>query len=104
MTFVEACRAWKAVAGRLPVPVTILLEGEEESGGPSLPPFLEANAAELRADIGLVCDTGMWDRDTPAITTMLRGLCGEEIVVEAIQRAKDNNVTTLRWPAPHQSH
>ncbi|WP_286958144.1 inorganic diphosphatase, partial [Arsenicicoccus sp. UBA2120] len=28
----------------------------------------------------------------------------EEIVVEAIQRAKDNNVTTLRWPAPHQSH
>ena len=41
MTFVEACRAWKAVAGRLPVPVTILLEGEEESGGVNLPPFLK---------------------------------------------------------------
>jgi acetylornithine deacetylase/succinyl-diaminopimelate desuccinylase-like protein len=33
MTFVEACRAWKAVTGKLPIPVTILLEGEEESGG-----------------------------------------------------------------------
>jgi acetylornithine deacetylase/succinyl-diaminopimelate desuccinylase-like protein len=33
MTFVEACRAWKAVTGRLPIPVTVLLEGEEESGG-----------------------------------------------------------------------
>ena len=52
MTFVEACRAWKAVTGKLPIPVTILLEGEEESGGANLPPFLEANADELRADIG----------------------------------------------------
>ena len=42
MTFVEACRAWKAVTGTLPIPVTILLEGEEESGGVNLPPFLEA--------------------------------------------------------------
>ena len=38
MTFVEACRAWKAVTGTLPIPVTILLEGEEESGGVNLPP------------------------------------------------------------------
>ena len=41
MTFVEACRAWKAVTGRLPIPVTVLLEGEEESGGVNLPPFLD---------------------------------------------------------------
>ena len=37
MTFIEACRAWKAVAGKLPLPLSILLEGEEESGGASLP-------------------------------------------------------------------
>ena len=37
MTFVEACRAWKAVTGGLPLPVSVLLEGEEESGGASLP-------------------------------------------------------------------
>jgi acetylornithine deacetylase/succinyl-diaminopimelate desuccinylase-like protein len=86
MTFVEACRAWKAVAGRLPVPVTILLEGEEESGGVNLPPFVDANADELRADVALICDTSMWDPETPAITTSLRGLCGEEIVIHAADR------------------
>jgi acetylornithine deacetylase/succinyl-diaminopimelate desuccinylase-like protein len=86
MAFVEACRAWKAVAGRLPIPVSILLEGEEESGGVNLPPFLKAHAEELRADIGLICDTNMWDKQTPAIQTMLRGLCGEEIVIHAADR------------------
>ena len=50
MTFVEACRAWKAVTGKLPLPVTVLLEGEEESGGINLPPFLAANREELPAD------------------------------------------------------
>jgi acetylornithine deacetylase/succinyl-diaminopimelate desuccinylase-like protein len=63
-----------------------LLEGEEESGGASLPPFLRENADELRADIGLICDTNMWDPATPAIQTMLRGLCGEEIVIHAADR------------------
>ena len=59
MTFVEACRAWKAVHGGLPCRITLLFEGEEESGSPSLKPFLEANAEELKADFALVCDTGM---------------------------------------------
>jgi acetylornithine deacetylase/succinyl-diaminopimelate desuccinylase-like protein len=86
MTFVEACRAWKAVTGKLPIPISILLEGEEESGGASLPPFLREHAEELRADIGLICDTNMWDPTTPAIVTMLRGLCGEEIVIHAADR------------------
>lgn len=83
MTFVEACRAWKEVHGGLPCRITLLFEGEEESGSPSLKPFLEANAEELKADFALVCDTGMWDRDTPAISTALRGLVGEEITVHA---------------------
>ena len=86
MTFVEACRAWKTVTGALPMPVTVLLEGEEESGGPSLAPFLQANAAELDADIALICDTSMWDRDTPSITTSLRGMCGDEVVIRAANR------------------
>ncbi|GLQ54281.1 M20/M25/M40 family metallo-hydrolase [Devosia nitrariae] len=81
MTFIEACRAWRTATGGLPVKVSILLEGEEESGGKNLPPFIEANAAELAADIALVCDTDMWDRQTPSITTMLRGLVGEEIEI-----------------------
>lgn len=86
MTFIEACRAWKEVHGALPIPVTVLLEGEEESGGVNLPPFLKDNAAELKADIGLICDTNMWDAATPAIQTMLRGLCGEEIIITAADR------------------
>jgi acetylornithine deacetylase/succinyl-diaminopimelate desuccinylase-like protein len=86
MTFVEACRAWKAANGALPCKVTILFEGEEESGSPSLKPFLEANADELKADFALVCDTGMWDHETPAISTALRGLVGEEITIRAADR------------------
>ena len=61
LTFVEACRAFKSVNGELPVRVSILFEGEEESGSRSLVPFLEGNSAELRADVALVCDTGMWE-------------------------------------------
>jgi acetylornithine deacetylase/succinyl-diaminopimelate desuccinylase-like protein len=86
MTFVEACRAYKAVHGALPVKVTILFEGEEESGSPSLKPFLEANAAELTADFALVCDTSMWDRETPAIAATLRGLVGEQVTIKAADR------------------
>ncbi|MGV1837365.1 M20/M25/M40 family metallo-hydrolase [Rhizobium rhizogenes] len=86
MTFVEAVRAYKEIKGGLPVRITILFEGEEESGSPSLKPFLEANAAELKADYALVCDTGMWDGDTPAIAAALRGLVGEEITINAADR------------------
>ncbi|MFC3180335.1 M20/M25/M40 family metallo-hydrolase [Cypionkella sinensis] len=86
MTFLEACRAWKAVHGTLPGKLTIFLEGEEESGSPSLIPFMQANAAELKADIALICDTGLFDDNTPAITTMLRGLLGEELTIHAANK------------------
>lgn len=86
LIFVEACRALLAEEGRLPVKVTILLEGEEESGSPSLEPFLAANAAELSHDVALVCDTNMWARGRPAITASLRGLVGEEVVIRCADR------------------
>ncbi len=81
MTFIEACRAWKAVTGKLPAKVTIFLEGEEESGSPSLVPFMEANAAELTAEVALICDTGLFADTTPAIVTQLRGMLQQEITV-----------------------
>ena len=86
MTFIEACRAWKAVHGTLPCRLTMLLEGEEESGSPSLVPFLKGNAGELSADLALICDTGLFDSARPAITTMLRGLAKVELTLRAASR------------------
>ncbi len=86
MTFIEACRAWHTVHGQLPANITFLFEGEEESGSPSLVPFLKQHADQLQADLALVCDTGMWDANTPAICTMLRGLLGEELTITAADK------------------
>ena len=83
MTFVEACRAWIAENGSLPCKITFFFEGEEESGSPSLIPFMKDNAEELKSDIALICDTGLFGDDTPAIVTMLRGLLGEELTIKA---------------------
>jgi acetylornithine deacetylase/succinyl-diaminopimelate desuccinylase-like protein len=81
LTFIEACRAWRATIGKLPIRVTIVSEGEEETGGKNLPGALQAAKAELGADIALICDTDLWNADTPAIVTMLRGLVGEEVEI-----------------------
>lgn len=81
MTFIEAFRAWKEVHGTLPVAVTVFLEGEEESGSPSLEDFLEAHKHELQADVCIVSDTNMWDIDTPALGIMLRGLLYLELTL-----------------------
>lgn len=86
MTFLEACRAWKAVHGTLPGKLTIFLEGEEESGSPSLIPFLRAHRDELSCDLALICDTGLHESTVPAITTMLRGLTKCELTVRAATR------------------
>ncbi|MEL6243957.1 MAG: M20/M25/M40 family metallo-hydrolase [Pseudomonadota bacterium] len=86
-TFIEACRAWIGATGELPCGVTIFLEGEEESGSPSMPRFLEEYGNELRrADIALICDTTMWDRDTPAITVSLRGTVAGEVTITGPDR------------------
>ncbi len=81
MTFVEAARAWISATGSMPIRATFLIEGEEESGSPSLVPFLKANKGELSCQAAFVCDTNMWDTKTPAITTRLRGLVHEEITI-----------------------
>jgi acetylornithine deacetylase/succinyl-diaminopimelate desuccinylase-like protein len=86
MTFIEACRAFIAETGDLPLSVTVMVEGEEENGSLNLPAFIEANRDELKADVALVCDTGMWDRHTPAITASLRGMVYMEVKITAADR------------------
>ena len=102
MTFVEACRAWKAVTGELPTKVSLFFEGEEESGSPSLVPFMQENAEELRADIALICDTGMVEPDTPTIVTMLRGMIKEEIKITG--PSKDLHSGMYGGPAANPIH
>ena len=86
MTFIEACRAYLKTSGTLPCQISILIEGEEEIGSPSMENFLKENSKQLSADYALVCDTGMWNAKTPAITTMLRGMVGDEILITASNR------------------
>jgi len=86
MTFVEACRAFKAVTGELPLDITMMIEGEEECGSKHLFSFVRDHADELKRDLALVCDTGMWDAETPSITTSLRGLVYEEVRLTCADR------------------
>lgn len=81
MTFMEACRAWITVHGELPCKITFLFEGEEETGSPSLVPFMEANKDELKADLALICDTGMVAKGVPSIASQLRGMLKDEMTI-----------------------
>jgi acetylornithine deacetylase/succinyl-diaminopimelate desuccinylase-like protein len=84
--FLEALRAWRSAGGGIPARITVLIEGEEEVGSVNLEPFLRAHRADLVADVALISDTGMWDVDTPAITTRLRGMTYAEVTLKAANR------------------
>ena len=86
MMWLEALRAWHAVHGSLPVRVTALIEGEEEVSSENLEPFLTAHRDALCADVAVISDTGMWDKDTPALTTRLRGIAYVQVVIHAAAR------------------
>lgn len=80
---IEALRAWGKVQGAFPFDVTVLLEGEEETGSPSLPSFMEKHRDELTCDVAFISDGDMWSPTRPAITTRLKGLVHEKVTVIA---------------------
>jgi acetylornithine deacetylase/succinyl-diaminopimelate desuccinylase-like protein len=80
--------ALRALGDRLPVGITVLVEGEEEIGSPTLPAFLDEHAAQLRADVVIFADSTNWTTEVPALTTTLRG--GAAVVVEV--RTLDHGV------------
>ena len=83
MAFVEACRAWKTVTGRLPTAVSLLVEGESFPGLAALRSFLHMYADEFEADIGLAPAARIGDCAVPAINSMVRGVCCEEFTIAA---------------------
>ncbi|MBM7488183.1 M20/M25/M40 family metallo-hydrolase [Bradyrhizobium canariense] len=86
LTFIEACRSWKATTGTLPIGVSMFFEGEEESGSPSMETFLDEFEHEFIADVMLLCDTSLWDDSVPAVTVMFRGLLEEEVQIICADR------------------
>jgi acetylornithine deacetylase/succinyl-diaminopimelate desuccinylase-like protein len=66
--------AFRAHGGQPPVGVTVFVEGEEESGSPSLGRLLAAHRDTLAADVIVIADSDNWSTDTPALTVSLRGL------------------------------
>ena len=81
-----AFRAWFEATGGMPCRITALIEGEEETGSVNFKPFVIANRDELKADICIISDTGMWDIDTPAISSSLRGMTYMEVTLKAASR------------------
>jgi len=86
MMFLEALRAWHEVGGGIPARIKVLIEGEEEVSSPNLDPFLAANPDALAADFALISDTGMWNVETPALTTRLRGITYMQVTVRCANR------------------
>ena len=85
--------AIRAHGADLPVGVTVLVEGEEEVGSPTLEAFLAEHRDLLAADVIVIADSGNWDIGEPALTTSLRGLV--DCFVEV--RTLDHGVHSGMW-------
>lgn len=72
--------ALRAHDGNPPVGVTVFVEGEEESGSPSLSRLLAAHRETLASDVIVIADSDNWSTDVPSLTVTLRGLA--DCVVE----------------------
>ena len=70
----------RAFDGNPPVGVTVFVEGEEESGSPSLGALLAAHRDLLAADVIVIADSDNWSTEQPSLTVSLRGLA--DCVVE----------------------
>jgi acetylornithine deacetylase/succinyl-diaminopimelate desuccinylase-like protein len=78
---VKALESYLHTAGRLPVNVVCLFEGEEEIGSPNLPSFIDRHRDVVAADVGVVSDMRILAPDRPALTYSLRGALGLELEV-----------------------
>ncbi|HTI51206.1 MAG TPA: dipeptidase [Planctomycetaceae bacterium] len=80
-THLKSIEAWMKTAGRLPVNVKFVIEGEEEVGSNNLDLFLERGKTRLKADVAVISDTSQFAPDVPAITCGLRGIVACEVTL-----------------------
>ena len=78
---IKALEGFFRTGTELPVNIKCIFEGEEESGGRSIYTYTRENPAKLACDMVVVSDTHLYDEQTPAICTSLRGLCYLEMKV-----------------------
>ncbi|MGB1286446.1 MAG: dipeptidase [Aggregatilineales bacterium] len=76
----QVFEAMLAADGKLPLNVKLMFEGEEESGSPSMEPFVAANTELLQADVMLNCDGG-FDPEKPEVAYAGRGIISAQVKV-----------------------
>jgi cysteinylglycine-S-conjugate dipeptidase len=82
----------RAYDGRPPVGVTVIAEGEEEVGSPTLGALLQRHRDQLAADLIVLADSANFDAGTPAFTTTLRGLVDCVVEVRALEHGVHSGV------------
>jgi acetylornithine deacetylase/succinyl-diaminopimelate desuccinylase-like protein len=92
MLHLAVIRAFRELQGELPVGVTLFIEGEEESGSPTLPALLAEHQHRLAADVIVIADSGNPATDIPALTTSLRGLVDCTVEVSTLERPVHSGV------------
>ncbi|HZG91211.1 MAG TPA: dipeptidase [Pseudonocardia sp.] len=92
MTHIAVLRAFHELRGGPPVGVTLFLEGEEESGSPTLTALLAEHRDLLACDVIVIADSSNPAVDVPALTTSLRGLVALTIEVEMLERPVHSGV------------
>ncbi len=70
----KALESLHEIAGKFPMNIKVVIEGEEEVGSVSLWDYVQAHKAKLAADALIVSDTAMLGKGVPSITYGLRGL------------------------------
>ena len=79
--------AVRAHGDRLPVGVTVFVEGEEESGSETLGQLLRRHHDDLAADVIVIADSTNWAIGAPALTTSLRGVFDFYLEVRTLDHA-----------------
>ncbi len=99
----KALEGFLKTAGKLPVNVKFLIEGEEEVGGEHIEQYVAAHPERLKADAALICDTEMFAPELPTLTTGLRGLVYTELEARGAGHDLHSGVYGGAAPNPFQA-